>query len=118
MSRSYEFKLADFAPDGTLRFADGSTEILLIQLGEEVKAYSGVCPHLGGPMLECRRQGDQLVCPWHDYAFRTDSGACVTVPGSKWKHSMGVARTQSDPLPIRLKTLRCHRQGDTVTVQL
>lgn len=118
MADTYSFALHDFAADGTLRFAQGEVEILLVRTGDQVRAYRGVCPHLGGPMLECRRSGDSLVCPWHDYAFSASDGVCQTVPGSKWRHSHGVAQARDEPMAIRLTALDCRVEGGTVTVSL
>ena len=118
MADSFSFALDAFADDGTLRFAQGDIEILLVKTNDQVKAYRGVCPHLGGPMLECRRSGDALVCPWHDYVFRASDGLCQTVPGSKWRHSHGIAQARNEPMAIRLTPLECRVEGNTVTVTL
>lgn len=42
----------------------------------KVAVYSSVCPHWGGPVsLDGRRGG--LFCPWHDWRFSPQSGACT-----------------------------------------
>lgn len=116
MDKTYTFPLADFQSDGTLRFAEGPTEILLVRVEGQIRAYRGVCPHLGGPMLACQRTGDALVCPWHEYSFRAEDGVCQTIPGSKWRHSRGVPQAQTEPLPIRLTPMACEIRGDSVMV--
>ncbi|HKV73991.1 MAG TPA: Rieske 2Fe-2S domain-containing protein [Gemmatimonadales bacterium] len=57
----------------------GRTRIALSWTGGKFHAVSGVCNHAGGPLGEGRLEGDFIVCPWHQWKFRCDSG--VGEPG-------------------------------------
>jgi nitrite reductase (NADH) small subunit len=41
-----------------------------------VFAVDGVCPHKGGPLADGMLAGDQVVCPYHAFRFRHDTGEC------------------------------------------
>ena len=42
-------------------------------------ALDNTCPHRGGPLAEGDLIGEELVCPWHLWAFDVRTGNC---PGS------------------------------------
>lgn len=81
----------------------GFSEILVVYVSGQWRAYSGVCPHLGGPMLAAPIAGTTITCPWHEYVFDLRNGACLTVPGEKWTHSSGPKRACKEPAHLRLK---------------
>ncbi len=78
-------------------------------------AYSGVCPHLAGPLLEGVITDGRVVCPWHRYRFDLDSGRCETVPGAPWSDCHGYERPTA-PARLRLRALRCEVENDRVSV--
>lgn len=43
---------------------------------DKITVYSSVCPHWGGP-VGCDRRRGGLFCPWHDWRFGADTGACT-----------------------------------------
>ena len=95
---------------------DDGLEILLVMTSAGVRAYNGVCPHLGGPLLEGTFSNDTIVCPWHDYAFDAVTGHCKTIPGRKlWKDVRGAQLSQK-PYPIPMVTLGVAVDGDVVSV--
>jgi nitrite reductase (NADH) small subunit len=40
-----------------------------------LRCFDGLCPHAGGPLGDGNLDGDQIVCPWHGWAFDCRSGA-------------------------------------------
>lgn len=41
----------------------------------KVSAVSGVCRHQNGPLAEGKIVGGCIVCPWHGYGYRPETGA-------------------------------------------
>ena len=64
---------------------DGPCELVLFRVGDGVRAWLNVCPHMGrnldfapGEFLLTPR--GELVCPHHGACFELDSGRCVEGP--------------------------------------
>ena len=91
------------------REVDGH-EILFVDTDAGIRVFSGVCPHLGGPLTpECVR-GARVRCPWHQYDFDLADGRCRTVPGHPWRNLPG--RRGTEPARLRLRALRYEVVGD------
>jgi len=90
-------------------------EILIVDTAEGLRVYDGVCPHLGGPLVEGRFTGRAVVCPWHSYAFDAATGRCLTVPGGVWRLG-GLSKGTGRPMPIALKPLRHELEGEILRV--
>lgn len=100
--------------DGHCEVRADSREILVIETEEGLRVWNGVCPHLGGPLLDGRISRRKVVCPWHHYVFDAATGQCRTVPGRMW-------RTENDagagePMSIALHPLRFSVDGNVVQV--
>jgi apoptosis-inducing factor 3 len=56
--------------------------VAIVRCGEQVYALLDSCPHFGGPLSEgsvsLRRH--ELICPWHRFRFRLETGASATNP--------------------------------------
>lgn len=63
-------------PPGSVMPADieGQT-IAICNVGGELFAVDGECPHAGGPLGEGALHGATLVCPWHAWEFDCRTGA-------------------------------------------
>jgi nitrite reductase/ring-hydroxylating ferredoxin subunit len=90
----------------------GAREILIVDTAEGLRVYDGVCPHLGGPLLEGRVLARAILCPWHGYAFDLVSGRCLTTPGGIWRAG-GFKKGDGQPMGIALRPLR-HELKDGV----
>jgi len=90
----------------------GDREIVILDTAEGLRVYDGVCPHLGGSLLEGRLTPRAVVCPWHSYAFDAITGGCLTVPGGVWRLG-GLSKGTGRPMSIALKPLR-HELSDGV----
>lgn len=98
-----EVGLADELGDGDRRAVQvgGGREVVVFRIGPALYAYENVCPHQGGPACEGKliprveaelddmgdvvrerfvRNEIHLVCPWHGWEFRIESGRCVPDP--------------------------------------
>lgn len=55
---------------------DGVPVVLCNHEGE-VRALSGVCPHVSGPLAQGHFAEGRIVCPWHAWEFDTATGMCT-----------------------------------------
>ena len=63
-------------PPGSVMQADvGDNSYAICNVGGELHALDGVCPHAGGPLGEGALHGYTLVCPWHAWEFDCRTGA-------------------------------------------
>jgi nitrite reductase/ring-hydroxylating ferredoxin subunit/multimeric flavodoxin WrbA len=80
-----EAEWADLGPAEVLKnpplrqLTIGRTRIALSWVDGQFHAVSGVCNHAGGPLGDGRLEGAFIVCPWHQWKFRCDTG--VGEPG-------------------------------------
>jgi nitrite reductase (NADH) small subunit len=63
-------------PPGYVMPADvGGNSYAVCNVGGELHALDGICPHAGGPLGEGALHGYTLVCPWHAWEFDCRTGA-------------------------------------------
>jgi nitrite reductase/ring-hydroxylating ferredoxin subunit len=55
--------------------------IAVLRAGDEVVALSDRCPHSGGSLGQGWIEGDEVVCPLHQWRFKLSDGRCATVLG-------------------------------------
>ncbi|MHC1562889.1 Rieske (2Fe-2S) protein [Actinomycetospora sp. C-140] len=61
--------------DGTMRAVMvGSTRVLLVRSGDEVRAYDNRCPHRAWPLERGTLAGGVLTCANHRYTFDVTTG--------------------------------------------
>jgi sulfoxide reductase heme-binding subunit YedZ len=53
----------------------GGERVAVFRYGNAVSAISNVCQHQNGPLGEGRIVRGCVVCPWHGYEYRPDTGA-------------------------------------------
>jgi nitrite reductase/ring-hydroxylating ferredoxin subunit len=62
-------------PPGSVMEAEvGENTYAICNLGGELHAYDGVCPHSGGPLGQGNLDGDRLICPWHAWEYDCRTG--------------------------------------------
>jgi len=62
-------------PPGTAReVVAGGRIIALMNVGGELFALDGICPHQGGPLGKGNLEGPIVTCPWHGWQFDVRSG--------------------------------------------
>jgi len=78
----------------------GEKSYVVCNVGGELHAMDGQCPHRGGPLGQGALHGTTVVCPWHAWEFDCVSG----------RHDYNPA--------IRLQTFAVKVHGDDVMVDV
>jgi nitrite reductase (NADH) small subunit len=92
--------VTELLPGGLIEVERGEDRYALCNVGGEVRAMSGVCPHHGGPLGEGALNGELVACPWHMWEFHSGTGVC----------------TMNDSL--RIPTFSVRIEGDAIMVDL
>ena len=69
--------VADLAllPEATpTKMRAGTNDLVVVRVGDTVRALHDVCAHAGGPLHEGRVVDDCIECPWHASRFRLTDG--------------------------------------------
>ncbi len=62
-------------PPGSAREVEHEGRIFaLFNVGGEITAIDGICPHQGGPLAEGVVDGSVVTCPWHGWQFDVKTG--------------------------------------------
>ena len=67
-------------PDSVMEALVGDGSYAICNVGGELHALEGICPHAGGPLGQGNMVGDALMCPWHAYEFDPRSGENLDNP--------------------------------------
>jgi NAD(P)H-dependent nitrite reductase small subunit len=60
-------------------FVVGDQQVAVFRLRDGgVRALAATCPHRGGPLADGLVDGQQVICPLHNHAFRLIDGQCTT----------------------------------------
>lgn len=73
-------RFTDVSESRGLEVQIADTKILLLRVGDQVRAFQGECPHAGAPLAEGALCHGRLICPWHKAAFRVEDGALCEPP--------------------------------------
>ncbi|MBV7495515.1 FAD-dependent oxidoreductase [Pseudomonas sp. PDM24] len=73
-------RFADVPQDRGLEVRIDKTKIVLLRLGDQLRAYQGKCPHAGAPLAKGALCEGRLICPWHKAAYRLEDGALCEPP--------------------------------------
>ena len=65
---------SELEPGQKLAVDMGNAKLLLFRDGEELRAYSRKCPHLGVDLADGNHDGEQIFCPGHGIAFSWREG--------------------------------------------
>ncbi len=68
--------LKDLPPGTLMEVEHGEDIVALCNVGGEVRALHGLCPHQGGPLGEGVLNGEVITCPWHMWEFHSGTGTC------------------------------------------
>jgi nitrite reductase (NADH) small subunit len=52
----------------------GRQRVAICNVGGQLHALDGTCPHRGGPLAEGALHDTTIVCPWHAWAFDCTTG--------------------------------------------
>ncbi|WP_237886200.1 apoptosis inducing factor family protein [Pseudomonas sp. PGPR40] len=73
-------RFADVPQDRGLEVRIDKTKIVLLRVGDQLRAYQGKCPHAGAPLAKGALCEGRLICPWHKAAYRLEDGALCEPP--------------------------------------
>ncbi|WP_285433327.1 apoptosis inducing factor family protein [Pseudomonas sp. fls2-241-R2A-110] len=73
-------RFADVPENRGLEVQIGQTKIVLLRVGDQLRAFQGECPHAGAPLAEGALCHGRLICPWHKAAYRIEDGALCEPP--------------------------------------
>ena len=73
--------LADLPPGSARECVAGDRIVALFNVGGQIYALDGICPHQGGPLGKGELKGCVITCPWHGFQFDVRSGQNVSNPG-------------------------------------
>lgn len=61
---------ASSLPTGEVMEAEvNGASYAICNIGGEIRAFDGICPHAGGPLGQGSIQDGRLVCPWHAWEY-------------------------------------------------
>jgi nitrite reductase (NADH) small subunit len=66
--------IAQLPPGSVMEAEAGGNVYAVCNVGGELHALDGVCPHSGGPLGEGALHGYSLVCPWHAWEYDCRTG--------------------------------------------
>ncbi len=73
-------RLINLPENRGVRVQTAAHPLLLVRVGDQVRAFQADCPHAGAPLEEGVICKGHIVCPWHKAAFAVDSGAVREPP--------------------------------------
>lgn len=73
-------RFADVPENRGLEVRIADTKIVLLRVGDQLRAFQGECPHAGAPLAEGALCHGRLICPWHKAAYRIEDGALCEPP--------------------------------------
>jgi nitrite reductase (NADH) small subunit len=67
-------RASDLAPESVREVVAGDRLFAVCKVRGAIYAFSGVCPHAGGPLGQGQIEGQHVVCPYHLWEFDVASG--------------------------------------------
>ena len=83
MARLKLAALSQLPPGSMLQVYSGEDAYAICNVGGEVHALDGICPHAAGPVGQGALHGAIMICPWHAWEFDCRTGECVFNPAFK-----------------------------------
>lgn len=78
----------------------GNHDILVFRWQGQIRAFTNVCPHFGGPVGFHKMVDGTFTCLWHNLQFSAETGQCLTVP------------------PLKLREYKIKVEDDVIYAQL
>ncbi len=73
----------DFPPGAIKLVETEKLEIALYNVAGNVYATSNVCPHQGASLAQGKLDGEEILCPWHQWCFNVKDGVSPMNPRLK-----------------------------------
>ena len=68
-------KTSDLAPGEKMLVEYEDEDVGLFNIDGQVYAISDICTHDGGPLVEGKLKGEEVICPRHGARFNVKTGA-------------------------------------------
>ena len=75
-------RLSDIPPGAYNEYEVGGREIIVANLGGRLHAFTAICSHMDGPLVQGTLVEGVITCPWHFSRFRVDDGSVVEGPAT------------------------------------
>src|SRR5579872_4242957 len=92
--------VSDLPPGSVMEALVGENSYAVCNVGGQLHALDGICPHAGGPLGEGALHGNTLVCPWHAWEYDCRTG--VNDFDEDVKVATFPVKTQGDDILIEL----------------
>jgi nitrite reductase/ring-hydroxylating ferredoxin subunit/alkylhydroperoxidase/carboxymuconolactone decarboxylase family protein YurZ len=78
--------VSDFAEGVSIYRRIHNRAVIVHKAGGEFRVYDAHCPHKGNLIPESGLVGDELVCPFHEWKFSLQNGACIAGGKTPLRH--------------------------------
>ncbi|MCI8212284.1 pyridine nucleotide-disulfide oxidoreductase [Pseudomonas sp. S25] len=106
MAMHHVAQFADLKEDRPTPVTIGDTQLVLIRIADQIRAYQGECPHAGAPLADGAICSGSLICPWHKAAFAIDDGGLREPPAldslQRYPASVEGGRVVVDDQPLSI----------------
>jgi nitrite reductase/ring-hydroxylating ferredoxin subunit len=75
--------LSKLPPGSLVQVEVGEGTFALCNVGGDLHAVDGICPHAAGPLGQGALHGSTIVCPWHGWEFDCLTGSLDVDPDFK-----------------------------------
>lgn len=76
-------KLASIPPGVYNEYEVAGKEIIVANVGGRLYAFSAICSHQDGPLVQGALADGVIECPWHFSRFQIDDGSVVEGPATE-----------------------------------
>lgn len=73
-------RLLNLPEDRGVRVETAAHPLLLVRVGDQVRAFQAECPHAGAPLEQGVVCNGHIICPWHKAAFAVGTGEVIEPP--------------------------------------
>jgi nitrite reductase (NADH) small subunit len=70
--------LAELPPGELIEVMHEGEAYAVCNVGGDIRALFGTCPHQGGPLGQGVLEGPMISCPWHCWQFDSATGVCIS----------------------------------------
>lgn len=98
---THRVKVADVPEGGGRVFELDGVEVAVFCRDGRYRALGARCPHVRGPLVLGRIEGDEVICPWHGARFDLECGRPTWGPTERSVPVYAVRRV-GDELEVEL----------------
>jgi nitrite reductase/ring-hydroxylating ferredoxin subunit len=75
-------KLSEVPPGAYNEYEIGGREIIVANIEGRLFAFTAICSHMDGPLVQGTLTNGVITCPWHFSEFRLEDGAVIKGPAT------------------------------------